>query len=165
VDVKDFRVACGEFSKVANLGREELEKAGRALIPSGFTWVKGSFVARGYGDSNEPKIKDGAWLLFAPPHAGSRDGLFLVRDTSQIGGDLYVLKKYTSKKVYQPDETWSHGNISLHSFNRAYRPIELVEDDSRYQICGRFLGAVDEIERVEEFEFEYVDIDRNDDYE
>jgi hypothetical protein len=49
--------------------------------------------------------------------------------------------------------------------NPEYPRIELEKDDGRYQICGWFLGSVAEIERVDEFEFEYVDVDRDDDYE
>jgi hypothetical protein len=105
MDVRGHRVACSDFSKVANLGREELERPGRALVPPGITWVQGMFAARGYGGSNDPKIKDGAWLLFGPYHGGSRVGrLVLVKDMSQIGGDLYVLKKYTRRRSTDPTE-------------------------------------------------------------
>jgi hypothetical protein len=106
MEVKGFRIACGEFIGVSDVREEELEQPGMALVPQGIRYAKGMFAARSRGDSMEPKISDGMWCLFHPDVVGTRhDRFVLVEDQSKISGDRYTLKKYHSRKMAPGDIT------------------------------------------------------------
>jgi hypothetical protein len=159
MEIKEFRVACGEFVGSGDMSRKEWEKPGRALVPNGVRWSEGMFAARARGDSMEPKIRDRMWCLFHPNVVGTRQHrVVLVEDRSQSGSDRYTLKKYFSSTTYFPDETWEHNEIWLLPLNRGYSAIPL-ENDGVYRICGWFVGAVSAIRRVQQFRYQYVAVE------
>ncbi len=143
MEVKAFRIACGEFISTSDVEQEELEKEGTAQIPKGFPRENHLFTARARGDSMEPKIENGAWCIFRPNPVGTRqDRIVLVEDQSKIGVDRYTLKKYHSTKTHFQDGS----------------PI-LLETDGDYRICGWYIGCVLQIQRVEKIRYENVDED------
>jgi phage repressor protein C with HTH and peptisase S24 domain len=156
MEVKGFRIACGEFIGVSDVREEELEQPGMALVPQGIRYAKGMFAARSRGDSMEPKISDGMWCLFHPDVVGTRhDRFVLVEDQSKISGDRYTLKKYHSRKMYLSDGTWRHNEIFLLPSNPGHSPIRL-ENEETYRICGWFVDTVSQIQPVEQFQYRYV---------
>jgi hypothetical protein len=155
MEVKGFRIACGEFIGVSDVDGEELEKPGTALVPQGIPWAEGMFAARGRGTSMEPKISDGTWCLFHPDVVGTRqDRIVLVEDQNKIGVHRYTLKKYRSRKIDSPDDTWVHEEIVLLPLNPGHSPIRL-ESEGTYRICGWFVGTVSRIQRIEQPRYRY----------
>ena len=101
MEIKEFRVACGEFIGVGDMSRKERERPGWALVPNGVPWAVGMFAVRSRGDSMEPKIQDRMWCLFHPDVVGTRQHrLVLVEDQVESGLERYTLKKYESKKIF-----------------------------------------------------------------
>src|SRR5260370_39422596 len=114
MEVKSFRIACGEFIGVSDVDREELEKPGMALVPQGIPAAAGMFAARSRGSSMEPRIRNATWCLFHTNVVGTRqDRIVLVEDQSNIGGDRYTLKKDHSRKIYSSDGTWVREGVVL----------------------------------------------------
>jgi hypothetical protein len=56
MEIKDFRIACGEFIGVSDMDKEELVKPGVALVPPGIPYAEGMYVARAWGGSMEPSV-------------------------------------------------------------------------------------------------------------
>jgi hypothetical protein len=148
MEIKEFRVACGEFVGLSDMSRKEWEKPGRALVPDGFPWAAEMFAVRGRGGSMEPKILNRMWCLFHPNVVGTRQHRFvLVEDQRKSGIDRYTLKKYFSRKIYSSDGRWEHEEIRLLPLNPGFSAIPL-ENDGIYRICGWFVGAISRIRRV-----------------
>ena len=159
MEIKEFRVACGEAVGLGDISREEWERPGKALVPPGTSWSEGMFAARARGMSMEPRIRDRMWCLFHPDVVGSRQHrLVLVEDRRKSGIDRYTLKKYFSRKIYLPDGTWKHEEIWLLPLNPEYPRIRL-EDDGVYRICGWFVAAVSRIHRVKQIRYRYIPVD------
>jgi len=159
MEIKEFRVACGEFIGLSDVGWNEWEKAGKALVPLGVSWTEGIFAARARGNSMEPKIRDRAWCLFHPNVVGTRQHrIVLVEDLNKSGIDRYTLKKYLSRKIDFRDGTWAHEEIRLLPLNPGFSPIHL-KNEGTYRICGWFVGAVSRIRRVKAFRYRYVPVD------
>jgi hypothetical protein len=156
MEIKEFRVACGEFAGLSDMVRKEWEMPGNASIPSGIPWVANMFAARACGSSMEPRVRHRMWCFFHPDVVGARqDRIVLVEDQNKIGGDRYTLKKFHSGKIYSIDGTWKHSEIVLYPLNPAHAPIHL-ESDGQYRIRGWFVGAVSRIHRVKPFRYRYV---------
>lgn len=156
MEIKGFRIACGEFISITEVDKETLEEPGMALVPPGVPYTEGMFAARGLGGSMEPKILDGTWCLFHPDVVGTRqDRIVLVEDRSKIGVDRYTLKKYHSRRIYSPDGTWVHDEILLLPLNSGHSPIRL-ENHGTYRICGWLVGQVSRIQRVKQARYRYV---------
>src|SRR5438105_11944466 len=106
MQVKAFRIACGDFISESDVEKGEMEKEGTALLPEGFPLQENMYAARARGTSMEPFIKHETWVIFASQRIGTREGqIVLVEDRSKIGEDRYTLKKYHSTKNYFPDGT------------------------------------------------------------
>jgi SOS-response transcriptional repressor LexA len=149
MEVAAFRVACGEFIAMGDVGKQELERPGRALVPERCPYKEGMFTARARGSSMLPKIPDGAWCLFHPDVVGTReDRTVLAEDQSDAGAERSTLKKFHSVKAYLADGTWEHEEIFLLPLNSEHAPIRL-ERDRQYHILGWFVGQVPQIERVD----------------
>jgi hypothetical protein len=153
MEVKGFRVACGEFISNSELDRAEWEKPGVALIPDGIGYEEGIFTARAWGKSMDPRVADGQWPVFHPNAVGTRqDRIVLVEEQGKFASDRYALKKYHSIKVELPGDTWAHVQVFLLSLNRAHPPIRL-DDSGMYRICGWHVGTVSEIHRIERLHY------------
>lgn len=142
MEIKEFRIACGEFVGLGDISRAEWEKQGMALVLFGVAWSVGMFAARARGGSMEPKIRNRMWCLFHPEVVGTRQHrVVLVEDRRKNGIDRYTLKKYYSCKSYSPDGTWEHEEVWLLPLNLGYSRIRL-EKDGDYCIRGWFVRAV-----------------------
>ena len=107
----------------------------------------GMFVAKVQGHSMEPDIPDGAYCLFRPPRAGSRQGRKLLVWHSGVTdphtGGQYTLKVYTSEKTADSDTEWQHSRIVLKPINPAYEPIVLTpEDEGEVGVIAEFVEVV-----------------------
>jgi hypothetical protein len=123
MEIKEFRVACGEFMSLSDTSRKEWEKPRRAFVPDGFPWAAEMFAVRACGRSMEPKVLDRMWCLFHPDVVGTRQHRFvLVKDRHNNGIERYTLKKYSSRKIYFSDGTWKHDEIWLLPLNPGFPP-------------------------------------------
>jgi SOS-response transcriptional repressor LexA len=113
---------------------------------SGTALSEGMFIARVQGHSMEPRIPDGAWCLFRPCPAGSREGrLLLVQIRGYSAADeesRFTVKRYRSQKE-SSDEGWVHQSIQLQSLNPAYPPMLLNSDNTEdLRIAGEFVRVL-----------------------
>jgi superfamily II DNA or RNA helicase/diadenosine tetraphosphate (Ap4A) HIT family hydrolase/HKD family nuclease/phage repressor protein C with HTH and peptisase S24 domain len=124
-------------------------------VPAEAGWVKvvneklteGMFVAQVVGRSMEPKIADGAWCLFKPCPAGSRNNrLLLIQCQTQHDpedGGRYTVKKYRSTKV-TTDEGWSNESVELLPLNPEYPSIQIsAETTADLRVIGEFVCVLD----------------------
>jgi len=85
------------------------------------------FVSRVVGKSMEPLIPDGSYCIFQANVVGSRNGkVVLVQWNTPIDpetGGKYTVKKYTSKKKYESDDSFQHEEITLSPINPSFKAI------------------------------------------
>lgn len=139
--VYSLEAACGTFGDgimVENEGwvKVENERLGRNM-----------FVSRVHGKSMEPLIKDGNYCLFRTPVVGSRNNKIVLVQHNCIhdveNGGSYTVKKYSSKKVFADDGTWSHEEIVLNPLNKDYIPINIPNiEDGDFMIIGEFVKVL-----------------------
>ena len=95
---------------------------------------RGQFVARVFGESMQPRIPDGAWCLFRPCPAGSRENrLLLVQlrtEHSAETGGRYTVKKYHRVRRPTEDEHNEQEAIELLPLNSAFTPIRLTAENA-----------------------------------
>ncbi|EMI22085.1 type III restriction protein res subunit [Rhodopirellula maiorica SM1] len=138
--VYDLTVAAGEW------GPEGVPAAiGWIEVPSG-RLAEGMFAARVTGHSMEPTIPTGAWCLFRPIDAGSREGkLLLVQvntHTDPEEGGRYTIKRYHSTK-HVSDDGWEHIAIELQPLNKDYAPIQVSADQADdLRVIGEFVSLI-----------------------
>lgn len=86
------------------------------------------------GRSMEPKIHDGDLCVMRAQPQGSRVGTIVLAQHHETAdpdtGGAYSIKKYTSEKSFDEDESWRHEKITLLPLNPDYGPIEMGEGDS-----------------------------------
>ncbi len=134
VPLTSLRAAAGRFSEEQG-GFDELAEWASEWI----TWDNhpafdaGMFVARVHGKSMEPEIPDGAYCLFRPPRAGSRQGRRLLVWHSGIDDPMtsghYTLKVYTSEKELDANDSWRHMKVVLKPLNPDFDSIVLTPKD------------------------------------
>ena len=94
---------------------------------------EGMFVAMVHGTSMEPLIPSGAYCLFRPPPAGSRQGRRLLVWHRGIAdpesGGEFTVKVFSSRKTARTDGEWEHTQIVLEPLNPEFDPIVLTQDD------------------------------------
>lgn len=101
------------------------------------------FVAQVHGQSMEPLVPSGAWCLFRPCPAGSRQGRRLLvqlsTSASPDDGGRYTLKKYHSEKTLAEDG-WEHQSIELQPLNSSFPTIVLdANDPDSLRIVGELV--------------------------
>jgi superfamily II DNA or RNA helicase/diadenosine tetraphosphate (Ap4A) HIT family hydrolase/SOS-response transcriptional repressor LexA len=141
VPIYDLNIAAGGW------GPESTPEIAAWLRLSNHTIRKGYFVAQVHGQSMEPRIPSGAWCLFRPCPAGSRENrLLLVQlrtEHSSDSGGRYTVKKYHSTKAPAAAGTWEHLEIELQPLNPAYETIRLTpETASDVLINAEFVDVV-----------------------
>ncbi|MEY3457969.1 MAG: hypothetical protein RL215_1126, partial [Planctomycetota bacterium] len=141
VPIYDLNIAAGGW------GPESAPEIAAWLRLSNRTLRKGYFVAQVHGQSMEPRIPSGAWCLFRPCPAGSRENrLLLVQlrtEHSSDSGGRYTVKKYHSTKAPAAAGTWEHLEIELQPLNPAYETIRLTpETASDVLINAEFVDVV-----------------------
>ncbi|MEZ6150140.1 MAG: S24 family peptidase [Pirellulaceae bacterium] len=122
--------------------------------PEAIGWVRvadqavspGMFAAQVIGESMRPRIPSGAWCLFRPCPAGSRqDRLVLVQLHKHFDpedGGRYTVKKYRSTKQSNEDG-WEHQTIELVPLNPEYQPLKIsAEDAAEVRVIGEFVRVL-----------------------
>ena len=146
-DVSKFTIYLPLFSVKAVCG---IEGTYRELpIDEAIGWIDVSsvlpklnnkmFIVQALGDSMEPKISDGDFLVFSLYESGSRNGEIVLTQRGNKDGDYmcnYTIKEYHSTKTYS-GEIWEHESIQLKSLNPKYDPIVItVENGEEYKTIG-----------------------------
>ena len=125
----NLKAACGAFEAnelPTQTGWIDISASG--VHPRG---DKNYFVCQVKGNSMQPKIEDGDWVIcrfYTPDNGGSRNGKMVIAQISEYDGDYdgkYTLKEYHSEK----NADGSRKSITLRPLNKAYSPIELHEED------------------------------------
>lgn len=139
--VYSLEAACGAFGDgilVENEGWTKVEnmRLGRNM-----------FVSRVQGKSMEPLIRDGSYCVFRTPVVGSRNNKIVLVQHNSIhdpeSGGSYTVKKYSSIKRFNEDETWSHEEIVLNSLNPEYDPIIILSiEDGDFMVIGEFVEVL-----------------------
>jgi hypothetical protein len=128
--------------------------AGEAVEPDGWAELNGKhriragmFVAQVRGHSMEPRVRDGAWCLFATPVEGSRDGRILLVEHRAIddpdNGGSYTVKRYRSRKRAVEGELWEHEEIVLEPLNPEHEPIVLRDvEDGEFRVIAELVEVL-----------------------
>jgi superfamily II DNA or RNA helicase/diadenosine tetraphosphate (Ap4A) HIT family hydrolase/HKD family nuclease len=141
VPVYDLTIAAGFW------GPESAPEIQGWVPITGRTVQSGMFVAQVHGESMQPRIPNGAWCLFRPCPAGTREGrLLLVQlrtESSAETGGRYTVKRYHSERTIT-DEGWEHQSIALQPINPDYAAIALTaETAADVVINAEFVDMVD----------------------
>lgn len=104
------------------------------------------FVAQVHGQSMEPLVPSGAWCLFRPCPAGSRQGRRLLVQLSTAAshddGGRYTLKLYHSTKSLSPDG-WEHQSITLKPLNPDFPDLTISPEHAHdLRIVGEFVALL-----------------------
>jgi phage repressor protein C with HTH and peptisase S24 domain len=130
-------VAAGKF-----LENSEVTEDGWEEAPADLRLTPEMFVARISGRSMEPRIPDGALCVFRSGVTGSREGRLVL--VEHLGSnDRYTVKRYRSKKVQNPDGSWSHDRITLEPLNPEFEAWDLTPDDDRIRVIAEFVRVLD----------------------
>lgn len=148
VPLTTLQAAAGKFSQ----DQAVLDQVGE-WFAEWITWddmpklERGMFVARVRGKSMEPAIPDGAYCLFRPPAAGTRQNRTVFVWHSGImdphTGGQYTVKIYTSEKRGDSDGEWQHTRITLKPRNPTFEPIVLEpEEEGQVRIIADFVQVL-----------------------
>lgn len=140
--VYSLAAACGKFGEGTDVSKE-----GWIKVDIGRRLNKNMFVSKVAGHSMEPKIPNSSYCVFSKYTGGSRDGLIVLAQHHSIfdpeTGGSYTVKKYTSKKKYQADETWGHEEIVLKPLSKAYEPIVIsAEQAADFKVIAEFVSVI-----------------------
>lgn len=127
---------------------------GEAVEPEG--WIEASslgrldeqmFVCRAVGQSMEPTIRDGDYLVFRARPAGTRQGkIVLVQYRGPADpetGGSFTVKRYSSEKEADEEGGWRHTRVTLSPTNPEYSPIVLTGRDAEsVQVVAEFLTVL-----------------------
>jgi SOS-response transcriptional repressor LexA len=142
--VYSLQAACGKFGAGEDVDCEGwVEVLGRKLDDK-------LFIVQAIGKSMEPEIPENSYCIFRHIPAGSRQNKIVLVQHLGIGdpetGGEYTIKKYSSEKIVQPDETWHHRRITLSPLNPDYEPIVIegdrLEEGESFRVIGEFVDVV-----------------------
>ena len=141
--VYTLQAACGGFGEGL-----PVEQEGWIKVDNVGKLRKNMFVTKVHGKSMEPLIPDGSYCVFRTPVVGSRNGKIVIVQHNEIvdphNGGKYTVKKYTSKKQYHDDGTWSHEVIELLPLNPEYAPILILNsEEGEFMVVAEFIGVVE----------------------
>ena len=139
--VYSMEAACGNFGE------------GKAVEPQGWMKVndekltRNMFILKAVGKSMEPKIPEGSYCIFRTPVVGSRNNKIVLVQHDSISdpdiGKRHTVKKYTSKKKVNADESWEHEEIKLLPLNPAYQPIIIPNsEEGEFMVVAEFVRVV-----------------------
>ncbi len=139
-----LKAACGKFGEGLSV-----EPLGWVQVPARKGMSEGWFVAQAAGKSMETKIPDGAYCIFRPVPAGSKEGRILLVQHHSIDdpetGGKYTIKKYT-RSIEMDKSGEEIKKIILEPLNREYVPIVLKPGDSdvedQVKAIGEFVGVI-----------------------
>lgn len=139
--VYSLQAACGNF--------------GDGVSADGIGWImvndltlnRNMFVSQVFGKSMEPDIPSGSYCVFRTPVIGSRMNKIVLVQHNSIAdvenGGRYTVKKYTSRKKINRDETWEHEQITLLPINPDYNPIVISNpEDGNFMVIAEFVKVL-----------------------
>lgn len=136
------RAACGAFAN-----EQEVETEGWVDVStSGIRAKENMFVVHAKGDSMEPRIHDNDLCVFQKYEGDELENQIVLTQliTHDIDyGGMYTIKKFHAEK--RPDENGylRNSKVELLSYNPAYSPIILTEDDADdVKTVGVFVGVL-----------------------
>ena len=136
------RAACGAFAN-----EQEVETEGWVDVStSGIRAKENMFVVHAKGNSMEPRIHDNDLCVFQKYEGDELENQIVLTQliTHDIDyGGMYTIKKFHAEK--RPDENGylRNSKIELLSYNPAYSPIILTEDDADdVKTVGVFVGVL-----------------------
>jgi peptidase S24-like protein len=140
-----LRAAATKFGEEFNQA-EVSEPEAWVRAPRGLRLAEGMFVAQVVGRSMEPLIPDGSYCLFRGPVVGSRQGKrLLIEQTGGPGAadvaNRYTVKRYTSSKTMNADDTWEHKAIRLEPLNPEFEAFDLGEGD--FRVIAEFVQVLE----------------------
>jgi hypothetical protein len=105
------------------------------------------FVAHVVGHSMEPLIPDNSYCVFRAGIQGTRNNKIVLVQHSSIAdhetGGKYTVKKYTSRKKFQENDTWEHEEIILHPINNSYKPIIISNpEEGEFNVIAEFIQVL-----------------------
>lgn len=129
----------GKFGKA-----EEVTPLGWIEVRGHGPLQSGMFIARAVGDSMEPQIHDGDYLVFRENPEGSRQGKIVLAQYRGLAdpetGGGFTVKRYSSLKVASADGEFTHKQVTLSPLNPDYEPIQLrPSDEGDFRIVGEYL--------------------------
>jgi SOS-response transcriptional repressor LexA len=141
-----LKAAAGAFGDPQNIP-EDSEWENWVAVELRRKLRRGMFVAQVVGRSMEPKIPDGSYCVFAAPVEGSRQGKIVLAqlrsERDPESGERYTVKRYSSEKSIDEDDTWRHLKITLHPLNPEYSPIVLTaEDENSVSVVAEFVATL-----------------------
>jgi type III restriction enzyme len=148
IPLTTLQVAAGKFSdEQESLFSNVAEEEDWITWEEHLKFEQGMFVAKVQGKSMEPDIPDGAYCLFRPPRAGSRQGktvlVWHAGITDPHTGGQYTVKVYESEKRGRDDGEWEHARIILKPRNPDYSPIVIEEGaEGEVRIIAEFVEVV-----------------------
>lgn len=139
--VYSLQAACGNFGDGISI-----EELGWIKI-NGLKLNKNMFVSQVFGKSMEPDIPSGSYCIFRTPVIGSRMNKIVLVQHNSIAdvenGGRYTVKRYTSKKKMNRDETWEHEQITLLPINPEYKPIVISNpEDGNFMVIAEFVRVL-----------------------
>ncbi|OGW78772.1 MAG: hypothetical protein A3C51_06235 [Omnitrophica bacterium RIFCSPHIGHO2_02_FULL_46_20] len=139
--VYSLQAACGNFGD--GISADELGW----IKVDGLKLNKNMFVSQVFGKSMEPDIQSGSYCVFRTPVIGSRMNKIVLVQHSSIAdvenGGRYTVKRYTSKKKINKDETWEHEQIALLPINLDYKPIVISNpEDGNFMVIAEFVKVL-----------------------
>lgn len=144
VPLVPLHAAAGYFSDPQSVDWDGVEWV---AIDTGRKLHAGMIVAKVVGRSMERAIQDGSYSLFSSPVTGSRQGrtvLVELRDARDPEtGERYTVKRYTSEKVEDSEDSWRHVKITLIPNHKEFDPIELTgEAEEEVKVVGELVEVL-----------------------
>lgn len=139
----DLEIAAGSFSD-----QQSVQNVTYIELPD-LRQNENYFVCRVTGESMNKVIPNGSLCLFKKYTGGSRNGLIVLVEGSEIhdtdSGANYTIKEYSSKKTTD-EEGWRHEEIILKPLStEPYEPIVLRDEETiNFQVIGIFVRVLGE---------------------
>jgi SOS-response transcriptional repressor LexA len=139
--VYSLQAACGNFGEGVSA-----DEIGWIKV-NGLKLNKNMFISQVFGKSMEPDIPSGSYCVFRTPVVGSRMNKIVLVQHNSIAdvdnGGRYTVKRYTSKKKMNRDETWEHEEIALLPINPEYKPIVISNpEDGNFMVIAEFVKVI-----------------------
>ncbi len=136
----DLEIAAGDFSQV-----QKSDNVKWVEVPSYVKYTSDMFACKVVGNSMNNVIPDGAICLFRKYSGGSRNGLIVLCEDTDIQtslfGSRYTIKEYQSTKQQSAEGEWMHESIVLkpNSTDSSFRDIILDPNDLHsFKVIGIF---------------------------
>jgi SOS-response transcriptional repressor LexA len=136
------KAACGAFAN-----EQEVETEGWVDVStSGIKAKENMFVVHAKGDSMEPRIHDNDLCVFQKYEGDELENQIVLTQliTHDIDyGGMYTIKKYHAEKRQDENGYMRNSKVELLSYNPAFSPIILTEDDvDDVKTVGVFVGVL-----------------------